>query len=92
MLLGEFDGGEADGEVATRVVVRDSAGVAIVENGPETMEAAERWTVAAEPSLDVRSRETEEPVLFDVGDVLPLSGGGVAVANRGSDTVRSPNH
>lgn len=69
------------------VVVRDSAGIEIVENGPESLAAAARWSLAAEPSLELRSRAADDVVLFLIADVAPLDDGSVAVANGGSQEV-----
>lgn len=72
---------------APGVVRTDSAGVTIVTNSREAIAAAPRWTLAPEPVLSIESPEDGDYTLFRVGDVAPLSGGRLAVANAGSNEV-----
>ncbi|HEX6308470.1 MAG TPA: hypothetical protein VFZ69_09805 [Longimicrobiales bacterium] len=78
-------GADANVPVAT---VRDSAGVAIVENVfPDS--AAVHWWSLAQPELDIGSAEAEEAYsVYQVTDALRLADGRVVVANGGSGDIR----
>lgn len=69
------------------VSVRDSAGVTIVTNSPAQMSAVARWRVGSLPSLKIASPSNGPYTLFQVGDVVPLSGRRIAVANAGTSRV-----
>lgn len=69
------------------VTVTDSAGITIVVNGPEQLEAAAEWTLAPEPSLEITTDEGGDVVLFQVGLVVPLPDDRIAVGNGGSSEV-----
>jgi hypothetical protein len=70
-------------------VVRDSAGVTIVENPGDLWSFTERWTLSVEPLLSIGMAEGDEPYLLDgVRGVLPLGDGRVVVANGGDHTLR----
>jgi hypothetical protein len=71
------------------VVVRDSAGIAIVENAPDAAERVPRWTVGSEPSLSIGVAEGDPGYEFHLvlGAGL-LSDGRVAVLDWGSRQVR----
>jgi hypothetical protein len=69
------------------VVVRDSAGVTIVESGAPR--EAEPWGVEPEPVLSVGVAEGDERYLLSrVGDALLLLDGGVALVDGGSLQLR----
>lgn len=86
-LVGLACGGE--GAELAETVVRDSAGVAIVENPGGAVEAADRWRVDPEPLVDVGVVEGAEAYqLSDVTDAALLSDGRIAVANGGTQEVR----
>lgn len=59
--------------------VTDSAGVEIVSNLPGSSEAAETWSLSAEPVVQIGAGADPEVALFQVTDVAPLGGRRVAV-------------
>ena len=71
------------------VVVRDSAGIEIVENLAPEWDEGDQWTVAVEPSVVIGGyRGVDETVdsshlVWSVGDVRPLSDGRIAVLSGG---------
>jgi hypothetical protein len=70
-------------------VVRDSAGVAIVESARAAWEEGEGWTVAAEPELEIGVVEGAAAYQLDqVSGALRLSDGRVVVADAGAGEVR----
>ncbi len=73
----------------SRAVVRDSAGVRIVENEAPDSARMTAWGVSSAPTLDIGKLEgSEDETLFRVVGALRLSDGRVAVANSGSAEVR----
>jgi 6-bladed beta-propeller protein len=81
-----------EAEVATEVpqsVVRDSAGVTIVENETPAADSRMSWTVGASPTVSIGTLDGEEAYqLYRVSDALRLSDGRVVVVNRGSNELR----
>ncbi len=74
---------------ATGPVVRDSAGIAIVENAAPAWEEAEAWRVAAEPEVEIGVLEGEPAYQLDrVIDAVRLSDGRIVVANGGTGELR----
>lgn len=70
-------------------VVRDSAGVRIVENSAPLWKEGEEWRVAAEPSLDIGVVEGAPAYQLDkVRGAVRLSDGRIVVANGGSKELR----
>lgn len=70
-------------------VVRDSGGVAIVENAPDGAERVPRWIVGPEPRRSIGASEGDPHYLFhDVLDARLLSDGRIAVVDWGSRQVR----
>jgi hypothetical protein len=70
-------------------VVRDSAGVRIVENSALLPDAPPLWTIAAEPAVDIGVLEGDEAYqLSQVGGAVRLSDGRIVVANGGSQELR----
>ena len=71
------------------VVVRDSAGIQIVENLAPEWDEGSQWTVAAEPAVVIGgyrgADETADSshLVWSVGDVRPLSDGRIAVLSSG---------
>jgi len=69
--------------------VRDSAGIRIVESGEPAWGPGDGWSIAPDPVMRIGEREGEESqLLFQVADARRLPGGGIAVLNGGSGTVR----
>jgi hypothetical protein len=67
------------------VVVRDSAGVAIVENPALTSVGLAEWTVDSTPVIDIGGLEgAEGETLFQVTGALRLGDGRLVVANGGT--------
>lgn len=70
-------------------VARDSAGVEIVENHAAASEAAERWRVVDQPSVEIGLVDgPPEYQLHDVTDAARFADGRIAVANGASDEIR----
>ncbi len=79
------DPGHGDGDF----VVRDSAGITIVENHAAAWTDGNAWTLAADPSLSIGALEgPEEYQLFRVSGALRLPNGGLFVANGGTNEIR----
>jgi hypothetical protein len=78
--------GDAGGGPAA--AVRDSSGVAIVEN-PATLARRPLWSVAAQPLVEIGTIEGEEPYqLSEVGSARRLSDGRILIANGGTQELR----
>lgn len=77
----------ADARGAGDAVVRDSAGITIVENQPDADVPA--WTVAPEPILEIGG-DIGDPSqeLFRVRAARRLPDGGVVIANGGTQEIR----
>jgi hypothetical protein len=70
-------------------VVRDSAGIRIVENGTSVWGEGEGWTVAPEPSLVIGEVEGPDAyLLYGVRGARRLEDGRIVVANGGSSELR----
>lgn len=78
------------GERAASVpVLRDSAGISIVENRGAVWAEAERWRVADAPLVDIGVLEGDSRYqLFRVVDATRLSDGRIVVANAGTSELR----
>jgi len=71
------------------VVVRDSAGITIVENTAPVWAVGQGWSVAPEPSLTIGVLEgPEEYQLFRARSAVRLEDGRIVVANGGSSELR----
>jgi hypothetical protein len=71
------------------VVVRDSAGVTIVENGGDVWSAPAIWHLSPAPVLSIGVAEGDEPYLLDgVRAVRLLGNGRILLANGGDHTLR----
>ncbi len=82
-------GGEGVRE-ASGPVVRDSAGVEIVENQEAAWAPGEEWTIAAQPAFEVGSLDGDDSQLFNGASSPRLrSDGSVVVADGGSAEVRA---
>ena len=70
-------------------VVRDSAGVTIVENFGPSWGQNEGWTVSEAPTVSIGDTTRGETYIFDrVIGALRLSDGTIVVANNGSQELR----
>lgn len=88
-LAGALAGGCAEEAALPIATVRDSAGIAIVENRWAPEEVSAGWGVAAEPRLDIGVMEGDEALqLFNVSGGVLLSDGRIAVVNGGTQEVR----
>jgi len=79
-------GGSGTGSAA---VVRDSAGVTIVENSGEVWSAESAWKLDEAPMVDIGG--SEEDPLYDLGQVggaARLSDGRIVIANGATQEVR----
>lgn len=86
LLLAACGAGE---RAASAPVVRDSAGITIVENTAPLWSEAERWQLAAVPEVEIGVLEGEEPYQFNqVRGALRLSDGRIVVANNGTAELR----
>jgi len=78
-----------DAAAVPRPEVLDSAGVRVVLNPAPHPEDDPRWTVRAQPEVEVGVLEgAPEDQLFDVSDALVLADGVMVVANRGTHELR----
>lgn len=74
---------------ATGHMVRDSAGITIVENASPVWTEATRWRVAPEPDLEIGVLEGEEVYqLNQVRGATTLADGRIVVSNAGSAELR----
>lgn len=79
--------GCAVAESRDAAVVRDSAGIRIVEsNAPAWGDVA--WQVSDSPVVRIGAVGDESSQLFRVSDVTQLANGSIVVANQGTDEVR----
>ncbi len=70
-------------------LVRDSAGITIVENDAPRWDDASAWRVGSEPALTIGVVDGEpEYQLFRASRVFALSDGRIVVANNGTSEVR----
>ena len=81
--------GDGDGRGGLRSVVRDSAGVVIVENGRPALDSRLGWRVGEAPAVTIGSPAGDPAYeLFRVGGATRLSDGRIVVANAGSGELR----
>jgi len=69
-------------------IVRDSAGVRIVENTTPQWQEGEVWRLSPEPVVDIGGGDREEEQLFRVVGALRLSDDRIVVANGGTNEIR----
>ena len=82
------DTGE-DADSGLEVVVRDSAGVSIVENVAPAPESRLPWEFGTEPTLSIGAVDSgEADQLFRVTDATRLEEGRIVIANSGSNELR----
>lgn len=73
----------------SQVVVRDSAGVRIVQNGYSGQPVPENWRLSEQPLLEIGGLEARPGHdLFRVVGALLLADGTIVVANAGSHELR----
>lgn len=83
------DDGREGGSDAVTVVRTDSASVELLTDSRTTAALPEVWTLASQPVLTLGDADGAGPFLFSrIGDVVPLPGGLVAVADGGSRELR----
>jgi hypothetical protein len=72
------------------MVVRDSAGIRVVENYQASWAAGRGWRLESAPSIEIGVEEGEAPYqLYRVLDAARLSDGTILVSNSGSGELRS---
>ncbi len=70
-------------------IVRDSAGIRIVENTTPLWQPGQEWRLSPEPVVDIGSVSAgEEYELFQVWSAVRLSNGSIAVVNGSSQELR----
>ncbi|MFC1660363.1 hypothetical protein ACFL3S_02705 [Gemmatimonadota bacterium] len=70
-------------------MVRDSAGVTVVENSDPRWKEGEGWRVSADPVLDIGVMDGDSVYqFFRVAGALITPEGGIAVANSGTGEIR----
>ena len=69
-------------------VIRDSAGIRIVENVAPLWQPGQEWRLNPEPVVVIGGGETEDDQLFRVVGALRLSDGRIVVANGGTNEIR----
>ncbi len=69
-------------------IVRDSAGIRIVENTTPLWQPGQEWRLSGEPVVDIGGGETEEDQLFRVVGALRLRDDRIVVANGGTNEIR----
>ncbi len=73
----------------SNVSQRDSAGITIVENHAATWTDENAWSLSTEPVLSIGTLEgAEEYQLYRVTAALRLPGGGLFIANGGTNEIR----
>jgi hypothetical protein len=78
----------SEGTTAT-ALVRDSAGVSVVENASVPLHASAGWALSPEPLVDVGVLQGEpEYQLFRVRDAVRFDDGSIVVLNGGSSELR----
>ena len=82
-------GGQDESESDVGVVVSDSAGITIVENGGDVWSTAEQWRLAAEPDVRIGVAEGEEPFLLDDHAVPLRVSVGASVYPRDATTMQA---
>jgi hypothetical protein len=81
--------GCAESEQAPGPLVRDSAGIQIVESTSPAWAPGEEWRLSEEPMLTIGVGEgAEEYELYDVIGALRVRNGEIAVACRGTNQIR----
>ena len=91
-LIGAFVACVDDRQSST-AIVRDSAGIRIVENTTPLWQEGEGWHLSPEPVVDIGGGDAEENQLFRVTGATRLSDGRIVIANGGSMELKfyAPN-
>lgn len=77
------------GDGSSGPVVRDSAGVTIVENSEPQWSDALAWRIVGVPTLDIGTLEgLPEYEFFGVGGAVVMTNGTVVVSNGGTNELR----
>ena len=83
------EGRSEDADSGPEVVVRDSAGVSIVENSAPAPDSRLPWEFGTQPSLSIGAVDSgEADQLFQVTDATRLADGRIVIANSGSNELR----
>jgi hypothetical protein len=78
------------GEPAGAAVVRDSAGIRIVENAAPAWAAGEAWRLSATPEVEIGVLDGEPAYQFHgLHEILRLDDGRIVVLDGGSSEIRS---
>ena len=74
---------------AAALVIRDSAGVEIVENATPSDGSRLPWRIGPEPSVEIGVSDGEEPyMLYRAYDATLLTDGRIVIANTGTQELR----
>ena len=73
---------------AGTAVVRDSAGVRIVENSAPQWQEGREWRLSGEPVVDIGGGDVDEDQLYQVRGAVRLSNGTIVVGNGSSNELR----
>ena len=80
---------ETVGPTGIRVLIRDSAGIRIVENARPPEGSRLDWRLGPEPLISIGQMEGEEPYLFgDVFGGVVLSDGRIVIGDEGAKELR----
>jgi len=78
-----------DALLKSSTIVRDSAGVQIVETAGDVWSTPSRWVIAEEPIVRIGAAEGDDAYLFSgVRGIAALSDGRFVVANAGDQSLR----
>ncbi len=78
----------ADQAPPSTAVVRDSAGIRIVENSTPMWQPGQEWRLSPEPVIEIGRGNAEEDQLYRVGGAVRLTDGRIAIANPGTGEIR----
>lgn len=79
----------SDRGTRSNVIVKDSAGIQIVESSAPQWREGEAWSISAQPLVQIGAYEGDETEqLFQVQGIARLSNGRIVVANAGTDELR----
>ena len=89
LVFGTFGSGCAEAPVGQAPVVRDSAGVRVVENPQQTWAATGTWRIGEAPQVDLGGAIADSTAQFcRVAGAVRLSDGRIVVANAGTGELR----